>query len=156
MFKKCQLLMLEKGVYSYFAYAGPFRVLMDFDKRKAVKAFTRATPKRDQEERHFVAWLARERYIEDAGTEHWYLGDWDFSPLAFQEAADDDNASPLNTGWGIRFERTAKAQTKYDAEQDAIRKKRREEYDNSDPLSNMTTGLPGMSIGSPFLPPKSG
>jgi hypothetical protein len=93
MFKAGQILLFEKGTYSSWAYAGPFKVLRDFTKEDVVAAF-KETTKGDShawygEDKTFVAWLARNGFIEDTAVERWYLGDYSFEPFTWQESQED-------------------------------------------------------------------
>ncbi len=159
MFKKGDLLMFETGSYSSTAYAGPFRILKDFNRREAVDAFNAVfnTPAR-ADERHFVAWLARERYIEDVDTSRWYLGDYGFKPLDYDETEPDRDWLRIHSEgipWNGSFKLTEEAETrkKAEAERYATQERReRDEWKAAHPelahLADMTTGLPSKPIGN--------
>src|SRR3990167_1895264 len=114
MFKQGQVIILEQGSFSDFGYAGPFRILVDFTKEAAVAAFRASTAEHKQDEQAFVAWLAREHYIKDIESEHWYLGDYSFDPLDFvpDEGRPQEDDRPLDTRC---YTRTPEAQERYES-----------------------------------------
>jgi hypothetical protein len=84
------VLTLENGEYSDFCYEGPFTVLKDFDQRAACEEFVKPYDKdklRWMGGAEFIAWLAREGYIEDTPQNvRWFLGGCGFNPKITGEA----------------------------------------------------------------------
>ena len=93
------LLTIEFGEYSDFSYAGPFRVLKDFDQAGISEEYRRhwqnESPDKDissflnDSERKFVSWLAREGFVEDADSVSWHVGSSGFDPDIDPEPVDE-------------------------------------------------------------------
>lgn len=81
------VLMFRYGRYYDPVDVGPFTVLRSFDQREAARLYCaehRKTAKDDYDEpKHdgFIAWLAKNRYIEEIPTTWWQLGEYSFEPL---------------------------------------------------------------------------
>jgi hypothetical protein len=88
-------LILEHGEYSDYTFAGPFRVLKDFDQAEVCAEF-RAQWKPDPQEDwrdspseyEFIGWISKAGYVEDVPAHKWHIGSYRFDPSIQTEPAD--------------------------------------------------------------------
>lgn len=77
------LLMIAAGEYSDLHYTGPFRVVKAMNRADVSARYVAefkpdpARPlRRGPDPRDFIAWLAREGYIEDIPSAEWHVGSY--------------------------------------------------------------------------------
>ena len=93
LIKAGTVITLEQGEYSDFRYAGPFGALKDIDTQILVAKFRSKTRRKniyDDLVDGFIAWLARNRYIEDRDCTRVFLGSHgDLWPTDYVSTAED-------------------------------------------------------------------